>query len=79
MRSSVGTEQKKFICMIQNFSCVLHPYHCEYLRLGGFHTEEGSKYSRRYHFEMMREYEEKMKTTEYRFELGGSKVIHGID
>jgi hypothetical protein len=25
---------------------------------------------------MMREYEEKMKTTEYRFELGGNKEIH---
>ena len=24
----------------------------------------------------MREYEEKMKTTEYRFELGGNKEIH---
>ncbi len=62
--------------MIQNISCVLHPYHYEYLRLGGIKTEEGRKYSRRYHYEMMREYEEKMKTTEYRFELGGNKEIH---
>lgn len=62
--------------MIQNFSFKLHPYHYEYIRLGGIKTEEGSKYSRRYHYEMMREYEEKMKIMEYRFELGGNKKIH---
>jgi hypothetical protein len=28
---------------------------------------------------MMKEYEEKMKTTEHRFELGGNKNIHGTE
>lgn len=65
--------------MIRNFSRVLHPYHHEYNRLGGADTEEGIKYSRRYHYEMMKEYEEKMNTTECRFELGENKEIHKID